>query len=84
MAVGLPVFISDIPVFREITNGNAIFFPLNDPVLAAQLIWSEINDKRKLKINGIEGLRFVQNEYSQQKYRDRLLKIYSEVTGIAL
>ena len=38
MASGLPVFISDIPVFHEITNDFAHFFPLNDSLKAATLL----------------------------------------------
>ena len=28
---GAPVIVSDIPVFREVTNGAALFVPLGDP-----------------------------------------------------
>jgi glycosyltransferase involved in cell wall biosynthesis len=84
MASGLPVFLSDIPVFKEITNGNAHFFPLNDPKLAAQLIWKNIKDTQSTTRIVSEGLEYVRKQYSADLYHNRLLQIYSEMTGVKL
>ena len=31
IANGAPTIVSDIPIFREVTNGAALFVPLDDP-----------------------------------------------------
>jgi FkbM family methyltransferase len=43
---GLPVLCSDIPVFREIADGRAVFFSLDDPnhLLAAVLNYCHVHD----------------------------------------
>lgn len=83
MAAGVPVLLSDIPVFREITNGLASFFPLNDPVHAAQLIRQNIEDVLDTIKLSYEAARFVKEQYSTERYRNELLGIYSEITGNA-
>jgi glycosyltransferase involved in cell wall biosynthesis len=81
MASGLPVFLSDIPVFREITKGMAVFFPLDVPNAAATLIMKNLKDQKTLSDRTREALAFVQKEYGFEGYKCQLLKIYSEVTG---
>jgi glycosyltransferase involved in cell wall biosynthesis len=81
MAAGVPVILSDIPVFREITNGLASFFPLNDPLHAAQLIRQNIENVMDTIKLSLEAARFVKERYSAERYRNELLSIYSEITG---
>ena len=81
MANGIPVFLSDIPVFREITNGLAIFFPLDDSQKAAEIIIESINNIKALEIQTNEAKKFVSANYSAEKYREKLLHIYNEITG---
>lgn len=78
MACGLPVILSDIPVFREVTFNNALFFDLNDPLALANLITQIIHGKFNLKEiseKGIETSRL----YTKQKYLENLFPIYDEV-----
>ena len=55
MAAGLPVFVSDIPVFRNLTGGDAVYFNLADPAdLAHKLIMianHQINIEQIAKVN---------------------------------
>jgi glycosyltransferase involved in cell wall biosynthesis len=84
MAAGLPVFLSDIPVFREITNNLAVFFPLGNADNAALVIKEKMDDRDMLEHMAAEGRDYVKENYSEAKYRTCLLKIYEEVTGIKL
>ena len=79
MASGIPTILSDIPVFREITNGLATFFPLNNVTKAAAIIKETVLSKEPIT-NTEEAFQFVSNNYSAKNYRDKLLNIYSQVT----
>jgi glycosyltransferase involved in cell wall biosynthesis len=77
IAMKLPVLISDIPVFREITVGQAHFFPLDNVHKLAAILKSLSQDERKRK-------RFVHNAYeqickisSENAYKKNLHEIYS-------
>jgi glycosyltransferase involved in cell wall biosynthesis len=84
MASNLPVFLSDIPVFREITKGLAVFFPLDDPQGAASLIINNLQEQKNLASRTREAFAFVKKEYRPEEYKRELLKIYSEITGKAV
>ncbi|MCU7551302.1 glycosyltransferase [Chitinophagaceae bacterium LB-8] len=77
MALKLPVLISDIPVFREITDGQAHFFPLNNVNELATILKSLSQDETK-------RTQFVHNAYeqickisSEENYKKNLHEIYS-------
>jgi glycosyltransferase involved in cell wall biosynthesis len=78
MACGLPVMLSDIPVFREITFNNALFFDLNDPLALANLIKQIIQGKFNLKEISKKGIE-IASLYTKQKYLEKLFSIYDEV-----
>jgi glycosyltransferase involved in cell wall biosynthesis len=78
MACGLPVMLSDIPVFREATFNNALFFNLNDPLALANLIKQTIQGKFNLKEISEKGIE-IAKQYTKQKYLKRLFTIYDEV-----
>jgi glycosyltransferase involved in cell wall biosynthesis len=79
MAAGIPVLLSDIPVFREITNGLANFFPLDKAGAAAETLVRVFN-KTYPSALASEAFNFVQENYSAKLYRQKLLSIYEEVT----
>jgi glycosyltransferase involved in cell wall biosynthesis len=81
MASGLPVFLSDIPVFREITGGLATFFSLDDPEATAALIRKNLENKNALWLQAEKAFDFVKQKYGPESYRAELLKIYGEATG---
>lgn len=60
MAAGVPMVLSDIPVFREITRYQGVYFPNDDPVRMADAIEQmlESADERKRIVNyGYERVR---------------------------
>jgi glycosyltransferase involved in cell wall biosynthesis len=79
MASGIPVILSDIPVFREITDGLAHFFPLDNEGQAAESL-REILNKPYPAVLASEAFSFVQRNFSAIQYREKLLFIYETVT----
>lgn len=80
MASGIPVLLSDIPVFREVTNGLCRFFPLDNPAKAAALI-QEIFDEGYPAELPWQAFEFVRRHYSAERYRHNLLSVYEQVCG---
>lgn len=78
MSCGLPVLVSDIPVMREITLQNALFFNLSNPhsfVEIIQQIFAGKNDLKNLSLKGIS----ISKKYNKKEYSDKLLNIYNEL-----
>ena len=61
MAAGVPMVLSDIPVFREITQNKGVYFPNNDSVRMADAIENMLGSKNK---------RNQLIEYGYQRVRD--------------
>jgi glycosyltransferase involved in cell wall biosynthesis len=80
MAIGMPVLLSDIPVFRETTNNLATFFPLNNAADAAKIIMAAFHNE-ELYLSCRSAYEYVRNNYSATPYRQKLLGIYKEVVG---
>ena len=79
MASQIPVFISDIPVFREITNGLAHFFPLNNSGKAAEGLSSLKNNSEKRNQYIEKAYDYCSRLYNEQTYKKKLLEIYNHV-----
>jgi glycosyltransferase involved in cell wall biosynthesis len=79
MASGIPAVLSDIPVFREITNGLAHFFPLDNARQAAGNLMEFFNKPYPAAMAD-EAYRFVKQNYSASRYRQNLLSIYESIT----
>jgi len=75
MASGLPLLLSDIPVHREITEKNAIFFDLKDPESLANQIKRTINNEYDLYALYEQGIE-IAKKYRKENYNAKLLKIY--------
>ena len=79
MASGTPVLLSDIPVFHEISNDLAHFFPLQDSRRAAELLYC-LNDNEKKRNQYIEkAYDHCREKYSEHIYKNKLLEIYSHI-----
>ncbi len=78
MSFGVPVVVSDIPVFREILGEAVLFFnPKNQKDIASKI--KKVLEDEKIKNNLIEkGFSQIQ-KYSWQKMSQEILKIYKEI-----
>lgn len=80
MASGLPLLLSDIEVYREITEGNAIFFNIQSPESLKEELRKILSNKSKFY--GISQVgRSTAEKYSKEKYLEQLLNIYDRVLG---
>lgn len=78
MASGLPLLLSDIPVMREITLGNALFFNLNNPESLADLLKDILEGKHNLSELSEKGLT-ISKRYSKKDYLENLFGIYNQL-----
>lgn len=78
MACGLPLLLSDIPVMREITLENALFFNLNNPESLADLIKGILEGKYNLPKLSEEGL-ILSKKYYKKDYLEILFSIYDQL-----
>jgi glycosyltransferase involved in cell wall biosynthesis len=78
IAAGLPVLLSDLPVFREITEGVPVYFNPEDVQSIAGAIsycaanWNEVKERAK------RGKEIIYEKASREKYLQQLQEIYSE------
>lgn len=77
MAAGIPVILSDIPVFREVANKYADYFPLDDPKKAAAVLEKQFSQPYPLSRTE-DAYKFVEYHYSPEAYLDKLLVVYEE------
>lgn len=78
MACGLPALLSDIPVLRETTLGNALFFNLNNPESLADLLKEILAGKHNLSELSEKGL-IISKRYSKKHYLEKLFGIYNQL-----
>src|SRR2546428_3535608 len=60
MSCGLPTICSDIPVFREVTKGNAVFAPPKRPVELAKCMLTLFQDRERMLELGRMGRETVE------------------------
>ncbi len=78
MAMGLPLLLSDIPVLREVTFNNAMFFNLSDPLALTNLLSEIAKEKYNLNEFSAKGIE-IAKKYTRKKYIDSLFSIYENV-----
>jgi glycosyltransferase involved in cell wall biosynthesis len=78
MHVKLPLFIADIPVFHEVTNEFASFFPLNDSITASKKMIQFIHEPDLRKELSEHAYQFIK-QFSPKSYAARLEDIYATV-----
>lgn len=76
MAAGVPVAISDIPVFREITGGNAHFFPLNGSKRAALQLMEFCQNENDRMAHVQHAYIYCKEKYASDLYAEKLVSIY--------
>jgi glycosyltransferase involved in cell wall biosynthesis len=81
MASGLPVLLSNLPVFHEVTFNNALFFDIQDPMsfkILIQEIFEDKYDLNKLSQKGID----IAKQYTKEIYLKKLFYIYYQLLNI--
>jgi len=78
MASGLPLLLSDLPVFHEVTIDNALFFDLAEPTSFVRLIKEIFEGKYNLDQLSHNGIK-IAKQYSKEKYLANLYSIYDEI-----
>jgi glycosyltransferase involved in cell wall biosynthesis len=77
MASKIPILVTDIPVFKEITGENAHFIPLNDGEGAANILANLSRDQSKREKFVEDAFRYCRMNYSATVYKEKLLCIYN-------
>lgn len=78
MAVGLPLLLSNLPVFHEVTFDNALFFEIKNPLSFSNLITDILENKIDLTHFSNKGIE-ISKRYSKEIYVEKLFHIYSKV-----
>lgn len=80
MAIGLPLILSDLEVFREITANKAIFFNPRQPKSIANAIieFSQMSNDYKNQIVEVNKAR-ASLMASKQAFKNKIQEIYSEI-----
>jgi glycosyltransferase involved in cell wall biosynthesis len=81
MAVGLPLLLSDIPVMREVSHGNALFFDPRDPRSFADVMRRIRNREVDLQAMADRGVEIVRTNYLKADYLKRLNAIYADAVA---
>jgi glycosyltransferase involved in cell wall biosynthesis len=84
MAMGLPLLLSDIPVFREITHNNGLFFDLEEPMALVRIVNDILANKYDLQQMSAKGLQIAQANYRKSIYVKKLFSIYDELLSSAV
>lgn len=78
MACGLPLLLSDIPVYHEVTFENALFFDIATPSSLADVIKKILKGEFDLEQLSEKG-RQIALQYSKENYLRHLFSIYEKV-----
>src|SRR6185312_15674748 len=78
MASGLPLLLSDLPVFHEVTFDNALFFNITNPTSFVTLIKEILEGKYNLNQLSKKGIE-IAKQYNKEKYLADLCSIYDEI-----
>jgi glycosyltransferase involved in cell wall biosynthesis len=79
MASGLPLLLSDVPVLREVTFDNALFFNNNNPASFADLLQDILAGKHNLEAMKEKGKAIVETNYTKKQYIAALGQIYGNM-----
>jgi glycosyltransferase involved in cell wall biosynthesis len=84
MAAGLPLLLSDLPVLREISYGNALFFDIADPEALPALLRTLGDREAELADLSERGIALAREHYRRDSYVEKLAAIYAQVApGLA-
>jgi glycosyltransferase involved in cell wall biosynthesis len=77
MAAGLPLLLSDLPVLREVTEGNALFFDPHDPETFVRLVEQVRAGAFDLGALSRQGVELARARYGREAYVEKLAAIYA-------
>jgi glycosyltransferase involved in cell wall biosynthesis len=77
MAAGLPMLLSDLPVLREISHGNALFFDPNDPESLAACLRALPDRTVELRAMAERGIAICREYYRRDAYLAKLMALYA-------
>ncbi len=78
MASGLPLLLSNLAVFREITFNNALFFDIADSTSFVNLVVNIFEEKYNLTELSRQGIE-ISKRYNKEIYLEKLYNIYSSI-----
>lgn len=76
ISVGLPVIISDIPVYREIGSSNALYLNNKEPQSLSSILQSVLDGRIDLQKKSEENKQYAKAMFSKQGYIQKLKEIY--------
>ena len=76
IASRVPVLISDIPVFSEITSNHAHFFPLTDSKKATEILLDLYVNQESRNRHVADAYAFCKQTFSADAFKQKLLTIY--------
>ncbi|MFC0775987.1 glycosyltransferase [Terrimonas alba] len=76
-ALGLPLLLSEIDVFKEVTKGYAIYFSPNDINGIAVTIRHFVDNIGQANERAVAFKPVIEKEYSKAEYIQKLIKIYN-------
>jgi glycosyltransferase involved in cell wall biosynthesis len=79
MACGLPVVVSDIPVFREVLEGNGNYVSLQDPAQLRAVAEKYIHNPSLLQEEGAEMKALAARKTSKEKYLHSIEALYQQL-----
>jgi glycosyltransferase involved in cell wall biosynthesis len=85
MAAGLPVVVSNFPLWKEIVEGNRCGITVDplDPKAIAQAIEYLLTHPEEARQMGENGRRAVEEKYNWEKEAEKLLALYKELVDSA-
>jgi len=78
MALGLPLILTDLPVYHEVTFNNALFFDIRNPASFAELIKEIFEGKHDLNNLSVKG-NCLAKKYTKEIYLNNLFSIYDKM-----
>jgi glycosyltransferase involved in cell wall biosynthesis len=82
MSMGLPIVCSDNPIFREVTCGNAVFAPPEDPGALARAFLELSRDPSRLQELAKASRALAESSYDIKKVAPQVVEAYESLVGL--
>lgn len=81
MSMGLPIVCSDNPTFREVTRGNSVFVPPENPEALAAALFELSQDPKRLGEMAKRGRELAELLYDMKKVTPQVEEAYEALIG---